>query len=352
METFNDHYHWRLIPCAMPALFWTVSRPCYSRASANTSMYSSNTQAVQGRGSGKFISESNGKILASNGAKGELDYTTQWRYVSQGRNPYFTLLNRETGNTLYNSTNTALIADNGTLSDQYYWALDAAGQDYSITNRSTSRVLAYVEGNIQAVTGDTTHVDRQWFVNAVSLFSYYVAFMSLNTSPSLKSLPSVPSFALINGQTGMALAYVLPAVTSGSVATASTFNSVRCHWIFQQIGNDLSDRPVFLIINKFSDNVLDHWGGTKIEALNADTEDTHHHWRLVPCHKRYFSFVNVATGKYLYDNGDSPKAGDTSKAMTNEDRRCCWTVVSRRDGIYDTTTLDEDVTYPRQINSS
>ncbi|KAJ7193208.1 hypothetical protein GGX14DRAFT_592943 [Mycena pura] len=308
VDTFNNHYHWRLIPCPIPALFWT---------------------AAQGRGSGKFIGQSNGKIIASDGAKGELDYTAQWRYVSQGRDPWFTLHNRQTGNALYNSTGTALAADNGTLSDKYYWALDAAGQDYAITNLSTSRVLAYVKGDIQALTGGPTDVDRQWFVNA--------------------SLPSVPSFALINGMTGMALAYV-PGVTPYSVKTASTFNSFRCHWIFQQIGNDASDRPVFVIINKFSDNVLDHWGGTRIEALNADTKDTHHHWRLVPCHKRYFAFVNVATGKYLYDNGDAPTTGSTSETMTTEDRRCCWTVVSRRDGIYDTTILDEDVMYPQQAN--
>ncbi|KAI6023142.1 hypothetical protein BKA83DRAFT_4627280 [Pisolithus microcarpus] len=114
----------------------------------------------------------------------------------------------------------------------------------------------------------------------------------------------------------MALAYVLN-VTSGSVTTDGAFNSYRCHWIFQQVGTDKDDRPIYAIINKLSDN-------------------------------RYFAFVNVFTGKYLYDDGNAPGTGDPSDAMADEDRRCCWTLVSIRDSVYDTSALDSDITDPYQ----
>lgn len=216
VDTFNDRYQWRLIPCPIPSLFWT---------------------AVQCRGSGKFLAQSGGNITASDGARGEVDYTGQWRFVTQGRNPYFTINNRQTGDSLYNSSGSSLAADNNNGSDNYHWALDAGGEDYSITNLSTANVVAWNNGSIQALSGGATDANRQWFINA--------------------SLQSVPSFALINGRTGMALAYV-PNVTSGSVTTDGAFNSYRCHWIFQQVGTDKDDRPIYAIINKLSDNVPDH----------------------------------------------------------------------------------------------
>ncbi|KAI6096533.1 hypothetical protein EDD16DRAFT_1719769 [Pisolithus croceorrhizus] len=304
--TFNSRYQWCLIPCPIPSLFWT---------------------AVQCRGSGMFVAQSGGSITASNGPRGETDYTVQWRFVTQGRNPYFTINNRRTGNSLYNPSGSSLAADTNAGSDKYYWSLDAGGEDYSITNLSTSNVIAWNNGNIQALSGGATDTNRQWFINA--------------------SLQSVPSFTLINGRTSMALAYV-PNVASGSVVMDGAFNSYRCHWIFQQVGTDTDDRPIYVIINKLSDNVLGHQGGVGIEALNNDHNDPHHQWRLVPCHKRYFAFVNVSTGKYLYDHGTVPNAGDAVYAMTDEDRRCCWTLVSHRDSVYDTITLDSDITVPYQ----
>ncbi|KAI6007058.1 hypothetical protein EDD15DRAFT_2190684 [Pisolithus albus] len=311
VNAFNNRYQWRLIPYTVPSLFWT--------------------QTVQCRGSGKFVAQSGSNITASDGARGEVDYTVQWRFVIQGRSPFFTIINRQTNNFLYNSSGSSLAADNNLSSNNYYWVLDAAGEDYSITNLSTLNVVAWNNGNIQALSGGATDTDRQWFINA---------YLS-------KSLQSVPSFALINGRTGMALAYV-PNVTSGSVTMDGAFNSYRCHWIFQQVGTDEDDRPIYVIINKLSDNVLDHWDGVRIEALNNDPDDRHHQWRLVPCHQRYFAFVNVYTGQYLYDDGNAPVAGDSVDTMTNEDRRCCWTLVSHRGSIYDTISLDPDIAAPYQ----
>ncbi|KIK16803.1 hypothetical protein PISMIDRAFT_251851 [Pisolithus microcarpus 441] len=34
--------------------------------------------------------------------------------------------------------------------------------------------------------------------------------------------------------------------------------------------------------------------------------------------------------------------------MADEDRRCCWTLVSIRDSVYDTSALDSDITDPYQ----
>ncbi|KAI6007056.1 hypothetical protein EDD15DRAFT_2358149 [Pisolithus albus] len=306
VNAFNNRYQWCLIPYTVPSLFWT---------------------AVQCRGSGKFVAQSGSNITASDGARGEVDYTVQWRFVTQGRNPYFSIINRQTSNSLYNSSGSSLAADSNPSSDQYHWALDAGGEDYSITNLSTSNVVAWHDSSIQALSGGATDANRQWFINA--------------------SLQSVPSFALINGRTGMALTYV-PNVTPGSVTMDGAFNSYRCHWIFQQVGTDKDDRPIYAIINKLSDNVLDHWGGVRIEAPNNDANDPHHQWRLVPYHERYFAFVNVSTGKFLYDDGNAPGAGDPVYTMTDEDRRCCWTLVSIRDSVYDTVALDSDVTDPYQ----
>lgn len=304
-NTFNDRYQWRLIPCPIPSLFWT---------------------AAQCRGSGQFVAQFGSNITGSLGASGEVDYTVQWRFVTQGRNPYFTIINRQTGNSLYNSSGSSLAADNNPSSDKYYWALDAGGEDYSITNLSTSNVVAWNHGKIQALSGGATDANRQWFINA--------------------TLQSVPSFALINGRTGMALAYVPGG--SESVTMDGAFNSYRCHWIFQQVGTDEDDRPIYVIINKLSDNVLNRWRGVGIEALNTGADDRRAQWRLVPCHQRYFAFVNVSGGAYLYDDGNAPGAGDPVYTMTDEDRRCCWTLVSIRDSIYDTIALDSDITDPYQ----
>lgn len=298
--TFGGHYQWLLVPCPIPSLFWT---------------------AVQCRGSGKFVAQPGGSITASDGARGEVDYTVQWRFLTQGRNPYFTIINRQTGNSLYNSSGSSLAADNNPNSNKYYWALDAGGEDYSITNISTSNVITWNNGNIQALPGGATDANRQWFINA--------------------SLQSVPSFALINGRTGMAPTHVPrePVMTDGA------FNSYRCHWIFQQVGTDANDRQVYIIINKLSDNVLSHRNGA-IEAVDNVPTDTRNQWRPVPCHKRYFAFVNVSTGEYLSDPGTTGSR-DPNDFMTDEDRRCCWTLVSHRDSIYDTIALDTDITSPR-----
>ncbi|KAI5993276.1 ricin B lectin domain-containing protein [Pisolithus albus] len=54
VNAFNNRYQWRLIPCPVPSLFWT---------------------AVQCRGSGKFVAQSGSNITASDGARGEVDFT-------------------------------------------------------------------------------------------------------------------------------------------------------------------------------------------------------------------------------------------------------------------------------------
>ncbi|KAI6118399.1 hypothetical protein F5141DRAFT_1098360 [Pisolithus sp. B1] len=300
-STCNGRYQWCLAPLSIPSLFWTV------------------------RVRGSLLLNPVAASPLPTGARGEVDYTAQWRFVTQSRNPYFTIVNRGTGNSLRNSSGSSLTADNNPSSNQYYWALDGEREDYIITNLSTSNVIAWADGNTQALSGGAMDVNHHWFINA--------------------SLQSVPSFALINAKTGMALGYV-PNVSSGSVMTDRAFNSYRCQWIFQQVGTDTDDRPIYVIINKLSDKVLDHWGGVRIEALDNDPINLHHRWRLVPCHKRYFAFVNVSTGKYLYDDGNAPNVSNAAGTMTDEDRRCCWTLVSHRDSTYDTIALDIDITSP------
>ncbi|KAI6034802.1 hypothetical protein EDC04DRAFT_2897819 [Pisolithus marmoratus] len=145
----------------------------------------------------------------------------------------------------------------------------------------------------------------------------------------------------------MALAYI-PKVSSGSITTDRAFNCYQCHWIFQQVGVDMNDQPIYVIINKLSNNVLDHWGGVRIEAPDNNAKNTHHQWRLVPYHKQYFAFVNVSTGKYLYDDGDAPHAGNCVDAMLDEDHQCCWTLMSHWHSIYDTIALNTEITDPYQ----
>ncbi|KAH7888716.1 hypothetical protein F5I97DRAFT_1925251 [Phlebopus sp. FC_14] len=349
-STFGQSYQWCLVPLAAPSLFWTT---------------------VQCRGSGKFLYCSNDHVTASDGACGEIDYNVQWRFAAQGRNPYYVIFNRHNGERLCASSNTksSLTEDNAdgdprlyltmgtslevpvdsssnrfhnadgdptmgssqedpedSSSHRVHFSLDGAGEDYSITNVGTSHVLTYSKGEIVLMRGGATDTNRQWFINS--------------------SLQSVPSFAIINGQTGMAIAYV-PGVNCESVTTDTTFNSYRCLWIFQQVGTDLNDFPIYVIINKLSDCVLNDNGGTGVEALDADPKDPHHQWRLVPCHERYFAIVNVATGKCLQDDG-SPPEGDRTDAMTVNDRRCCWTLVSYRHSNYDNIANDTDISYPSQ----
>ncbi|KAJ3507157.1 hypothetical protein NLJ89_g6464 [Agrocybe chaxingu] len=230
-DTFSKTCNWRLVPCPTPSLFWTT---------------------LQCKESGKFVSQAdNGSVISSNGSRGERDRSGQWRFIFQGRNAYFTVVNHKNPN-----------------NSKYYWTLDGAGSDISVTNLSSSNVISYVNGNIKALSGGATDTTR-----------HYVAVTDSSSFPYLQTIQSVPSFAIINGRTGMALAFV-PGATQQSVLTDSTFNSYRCQWIFQQVGLDSEDRPTFAIINKLSDNVLDHWGGTAIEALNDDPNDPHHRWRV------------------------------------------------------------------------
>lgn len=48
-------------------------------------------QAFQCRGSGKPIAQSGCSIFPSDSAREEVDFTVQWRFVTQGSNPYFTI---------------------------------------------------------------------------------------------------------------------------------------------------------------------------------------------------------------------------------------------------------------------
>ena len=136
----------------------------------------------------------------------------------------------------------------------------------------------------------------------------------------------------------MALAFV-PGATQGSVVTDSTINSYRCQWIFQQVGVDSEERPVYSIINKLSGNVL-NWNGSNIEALDDNSGEPHRRWRLVPCDRRYFAIVNVATGQYLSDDGKGP--------ASNNERKNCWTLVSRRELGKVIIAIDPDVSQPHR----
>ncbi|KAI6163998.1 hypothetical protein EDD17DRAFT_1506882 [Pisolithus thermaeus] len=287
-STCNGRYQWCLDPLPIPSLFWT---------------------AMQCRGSGKFVAQSGGSITASNGARGEGDYTAQWRFVTQS-------------NSLRNLSGSSLIADNNPSSNEYYWALDCEREDYIITNLSTSNVIAWADGNTQALSGGARDVNRHWFINAVIFFHVLHCFIFVSYSQPFLQVVAIGAIFCPHQRQNRHGTWLRPKRSSGSVMTDRAFNSYRCQWIFQQVGTDTDDRPIYVIINKLSDKVLDHWGGVRIEALDSDPIDPHHQWRLVPCH-------NNATG-----------------TMTDEDRRCCWTLVSRRDSTYDTIDLDIDITTP------
>jgi hypothetical protein len=97
----------------------------------------------------------------------------QWRFIGQGRNPYFTIANRKTGNSLCNSSGTSVTASGNPNTSKYYWALDAAGTDISITNLSSSNVVSYVNGAIQALSGDASDATRQWVISPVRMTHIY-----------------------------------------------------------------------------------------------------------------------------------------------------------------------------------
>ncbi|KAI6115538.1 hypothetical protein EV401DRAFT_1889515 [Pisolithus croceorrhizus] len=258
-STCNGRYQWCLDPLPIPSLFWT---------------------AMQCRGSGKFVAQSGGSITASNGARGEGDYTAQWRFA----------------------TLCAICLGLPSL-------------------RTTTPVPTNITG-LLIVKGKTT-LSRIYPPQML----LHGLMVTLKRSPAEQGMLTATVVAIgaifcPHQRQNRHGTWLRPKRSSGSVMTDRAFNSYRCQWIFQQVGTDTDDRPIYVIINKLSDKVLDHWGGVRIEALDSDPIDPHHQWRLVPCH-------NNATG-----------------TMTDEDRRCCWTLVSRRDSTYDTIDLDIDITTP------
>lgn len=161
----------------------------------------------------------------------------------------------------------------------------------------------------------------------------------------------MPSFAIVNGWTGMSLAFD-PNAPYGSVTTVSTINSYRSQWIFQQVGVDEDNRPTYVITNKLSNTVLDQWSDTHVGALNEDSAGDHprRKWTILPCRKKYFAIMNVGTRNYIYDNSPpneltiyNPNPGE----MTEIERRSSWTFVSCRDhsGV-DTISIDPDISQP------
>ena len=111
-------------------------------------------------------------------------------------------------------------------------------------------------------------------------------------------------------------------------------------------GTDSS--TVYAFINKVSGMVLDHWGGTRIEAQTDDTGDPHHQWMLVPCPcgENYFQVQNVSTDRYLEERVDNvPNANATTPIdhTTNNDRAQCWELVSAHVGNFDLINVDDDV---------
>ena len=117
-----------LSPCSLFSLYFRLSILIVIRL-----------QTLQCRGSGKFIAQNaDSFIVSSDGTHGEGDYTVQWRFISKDY-PYYTLVNRKTGHSLHNISGNLLGATK-TTSSEFYWSLDAAGADISITNVLSSNI--------------------------------------------------------------------------------------------------------------------------------------------------------------------------------------------------------------------
>ena len=54
-------------------------------------------------------------------------------------------------------------------SSEFYWSLDAAGADISITNVTSSNVVSYDFGTIMALKGGENNSNRQWVISPVRI---------------------------------------------------------------------------------------------------------------------------------------------------------------------------------------
>ena len=121
-------------------------------------------------------------------------------------------------------------------------------------------------------------------------------------------------------------------------------------WYFENLSGTSSDSPDYAIINKLSGTVLDHYGGSSIEALNDDTNDNHHKWKLIPCPcgENYFQIKNVSTGHYLEERVDNVPNANATDPMnpdnpSDNDRSQCWEIISSRMNDIDLVVMDDDV---------
>lgn len=103
------------------------------------------------------------------GAWGERDHTAQWRFKRQDHNAFFVITNRKTGDFLCNPSSTSITADYGPINAMYSWMLDAGGSDISITNLSSSSVLSFVNGAIQARSGEKSDTACHWIISPVRM---------------------------------------------------------------------------------------------------------------------------------------------------------------------------------------
>lgn len=134
----------------------------------------------------------------------------------------------------------------------------------------------------------------------------------------------MPSFALINGETGYSLSSVYRREES-RISLAQTIEDFQTQWTFTKVGFDASG-PKYSIVNKGS--------GHKLQGSTGGYE-----WRLIVCGEKYFGLCNVDTGYYLGVVGSNITFGDHD--MT--DRSQCWELVSSREGDYDMVFLDDDI---------
>lgn len=151
---------------------------------------------------------------------------------------------------------------------------------------------------------------------------------------------TLPSFALVNLHTGHCITNN-PNPNAGTAVTTDDINDFRSQWLFYHpVGNIKSD-PEYVLLNKMSGNVLEHYKGARIEAHDNSHSDRHQKWKLVPLRERFFALVNAATQQFLYDPGEYNPM--TDGPLPEDIRVLCWYLVSHRESGFDFVSWDFDV---------
>lgn len=86
-------------------------------------------------------------------------------------------------------------------------------------------------------------------------------------------------------------------------------------------------------------HVLHHRQGTSLEAYDRGTSNDYRQWKLVPCHNRFFAFLNIGSTQYLCDTNPQILVVDDHYDLSDEDRIKCWELVSYRQGSFDFVSL-------------